>query len=96
VAKKQAITIPDAIRKCFEEYGFDESLKLDDAKATRSAEEWFAILFQDQDGEYFAVDFREILDFQTKEWSWEVQNDYVGPFATVNEFKTEKLTRTFL
>lgn len=85
--------IPDYIRPVFDAYGFDESLKLEDAVSSRSSNEWFAVLFKSEDedeGPFFAVDFRVGGD------GWEVQNDYVGPFETVKEFETEKLTQTFI
>ena len=87
------LCIPDYIRLAFDEYGFKETLKLEKAVSSRSANEWFAVLFESEDedeGPFFAVDFRMGAD------SWEVQNDYVGPFDTIKEFETEPLTRTFI
>ena len=88
------VTIPAEIRKVFEEYGL-LAATLEDAVATRSSNEWFAILFKSKDedteklGPFWAVDFRVNMNLE-----WEVQNDYVGPFDSIKEFKTEKLVRT--
>lgn len=90
MAKK--VVIPDVIKTVFEAYGFSDSVKLESALATRSTSEWFAILFYDDDAkELFAVDFR--INIQQE---WEVQNDYVGPFATEREFLTDKLIRSII
>jgi hypothetical protein len=88
--------IPNWVQAVFDEYGFDEKLKLEDAVASRSANEWFAILFKStqehevEEGPFWAIDFRVGPD------GWEVQNDYVGPFESILAFETEKLTQTFL
>lgn len=80
--------IPASIRKTYEEYGF--SKPLDTAVATRSADGWYAILLKDH-GELYAVDF-------VPGWNggWEVSNDYVGPFESIEAFKTERLSASFL
>jgi hypothetical protein len=85
--------IPDDIRAVFEGYwGPNQDVKLENALATRKAPEWFAILFKDTEtDELFAVDFRINSDLK-----WEVQNDYVGPFKSIMEFRTVALTQSFL
>lgn len=95
-SKERTITIPDPIRAVFDAYGFIEAIKLENAVATRSAEGWFAVLFpplgdeEDQEeGQYWAIDFRKRFD-----GDWEIQNDWVGPFKTIGEFRTGPLTLT--
>lgn len=87
--KQQAVTIPESIKKCFEDYGFDPNqMKLEWAVATREANGWFAILFQLPDGTYLAADF-------SYRNGWEVQNDGIDGFESVNQFLTESLTQSF-
>lgn len=86
--KSKAVVIPASIAKTFEEYGF--AVKLETAVAIRSTDEWFAILFKDRK-EFWAVDFLPAF-----EGGWEVSNDYVGPFESVEAFLTERLTRSFI
>jgi hypothetical protein len=90
--------IPQDILDCFNAYGFDQKqINLDWAIKTRSATEWYAILFRHPTtGELTAVDFRHELDFDTKEWHWEVQNDLIDGFDTVRDFTHGKLERYFL
>ena len=94
------LTISPTFRKLIEVYGFADTKLLDKAVATRSSEEWFAILFHDTEAEeFFAVDFVYCGFGQASEIDridgWEIQNDYVGPFDSIKEFKNEKLTRSF-
>ena len=98
------INIPARFKKLIEDYGFEDTKLLDKAVATRSSEDWFAILFHDAEGdEYFAVDFCYagggtgqfgLLKIDRVD-GWEIQNDYVGPFESIKEFKNEKLTLRF-
>lgn len=83
--------IPASIVAAFNEYfGTDigpYGIPLDKALAVRKSNlgggSYVAILFE-KDGEFFAVDFND----------GELSNDYVGPFESVKEFKTEKLRRS--
>jgi len=101
MAKK--IEIPSHFRQLIENYGFEDTKLLDKAVATRSSEEWFAILFRDdeeEEGEFFAVDFAWRGHCQSPHGidrieGWEVQNDYVGPFESIKEFRNEELTQSF-
>ena len=95
------ITIAPHFRQLIEKYGFADTKLLDKAVATRSSGDWFAILFHDTEaGEFFAVDFAYCGTEPSPHGidrikGWEIQNDYVGPFETIKEFKSEKLTQTF-
>jgi hypothetical protein len=86
--KINGILIPANIVKAYEDYGFAKPLET--AVATRSAYDWYAILFKDS-GEFYAVDFQ--TDFEGR---WEVSNDYVGPFESVEAFQTERLVSSFI
>lgn len=86
--KTKGLVIPAAIAKAFEDYGF--AVKLETAVSTRSTDEWFGILFKN-DGEFWAVDFVPAF-----EGGFEVNNDYIGPFESVEAFETESLTRSFI
>lgn len=96
--KKQAgpVDIPADIKACFEEYGFDpKQMRLEWAVATRTATDWFAILFKRPNGTLEAVDFMHRLDWNTNTWAWEVQNDGIDGFDSVNDFLNGPLTSTF-
>lgn len=86
--KINGMTVPDAIVRAYQEYGFAKPLET--AISTRTSDDWYAILFKDR-GELYAVDF--VVDF---EGNWEVNNDYIGPFESVEAFLTERLTRSFI
>ena len=86
---KTKVEIPVGIRNCYEQYGFAKELTT--AMAVRqSGWDWFAILLKDG-GELYAVDF--VTD---RNGNWEVSNDYIGPFESVDAFLTEKLTSSFI
>jgi len=97
------IEISPTFRKLIENYGFEDTKLLDKAVATRSSDSWFAILFhdaEDEEGEFFAVDFAYYGHGQSPHGidrieGWEIQNDYVGPFDSIKDFKNEKLTQSF-
>ncbi len=92
--KKTTVEIPPEIREAFNEYGFADHIKLEDAVSTRRDDEFFAILFPNKDeepeGAFFAVTFNQTME------DWEVQCDNSGPFETIKEFDTEVLKRTFI
>jgi len=83
------VSIPEKIKKAFEDYG--HSYTLDQAVAVRDepSRDWYAILFK-VEGELSAVDFQRDIN-----GDWEVSNDYVGPFDSIKEFKDEKLVSTW-
>jgi len=92
--------IPEHFKKLIEVYGFADEKLLSKVVAVRSAEAWYAILFQDDDN-LFAVDFKfyggddsDILGGARRN-GWEIQNDEVGPFESINEFLNTKLTHSF-
>lgn len=95
--------IPDYFKNLIELYGFADENLLSKAVAVRSAEAWYAILFYDPEiEEYFAVDFKfyggddqhDALGGARRN-GWEIQNDDVGPFASINEFQSTPLTQSF-
>jgi hypothetical protein len=98
---KSKIEIEPHFRQLIEAYGFSDPNLLDKAVATRSSEDWFAILFRDDtlDDGFFAVDFRYYGQsqgaFDDCIKGWGIQNDEIGPFDTIEEFETEELTRSF-
>jgi|SRR6185369_9881088 len=87
------LNIPAGVRDAFEGYGFREDFTLDKALAVRKAKDWFGILFADEEkpGEFVAVDFCYMGGGE-----WDVQNDYIGPFASVEEFKSDPLHKSLL
>lgn len=87
--KINGILIPSAIVKAYEDYGFAKPLQT--GVATRAADGWYAILFKDS-GAFYAVDFGPRFD----DAGWEVTNDYIGPFESVEAFQTERLTSSFI
>jgi len=95
------IAIAPHFRQLIEVYGFEDTKLLDKAVATRSSEDWFAILFHDTEAEeFFAVDFAYYGRGQSPHGidrieGWEIQNDYVGPFESIKEFKNEELKQSF-
>lgn len=88
------IVIPDHIEKVARDYFGEKDWEKHKSKvvATRTAFEWYAVLVQDDD-EYFAIDF---TGYSTDSSKWQLSNDWVGPFETIQEFKSEALVRTFL
>lgn len=81
---QNGFTIPAAVAKAYDDYGFDK--KIETAVSFRMLSDWCAILFKDR-GEFYAVDFVQSIDGE-----WEVSNDYVGPFDSVHDFQTANLT----
>lgn len=79
--------IPEGIKTAFNEYGFDKKIKLEDAIAVRTAENYYAVLLPSKSG-VFAIDF-----CVNSERQWEVQNDYVE-IESEDQFRTNKLIRT--
>jgi hypothetical protein len=79
--------VPEAIVEAYQDYGFDKPIET--ALATRTAQDWYAILFKDG-GHLYAVDFYPTSN------GWDVSNDFIGPFESVDEFLTEPLTRSFV
>lgn len=59
--------------------------------ATRTAFEWFAILFKNVDGELFYADFN---GFGTDADNWHISNDS-GDMESIDEFLNADLTRGF-
>ena len=93
------VTIASHFQQLIKNYGFKDGDLLGKAVATRSSEDWFAILFHDDD-EFFAVDFVYCGEGTSPSGidrieGWEIQNDYVGPFDSKKEFENEKLTHSF-
>ena len=59
--------------------------------ATRTAFEWFAILFKDKEGNLFYADFN---GYGTDPDNWRLSNDS-GEMESIDEFLNAELTRTF-
>ena len=74
-------------KEAFKAYG--HAAKWEDQVAHRKTDNWYAVLFKEGD-EFYAV------DFQWTGYGWWLSNDYVGPFESVQEFKTERLTKTLM
>lgn len=83
------IVIPPAILECWLKY--DGGAFRDAVIATRTGQDWYAVLMQDAEGNFYAVDF----NWHGPDQGWEVSNDYID-FDSVKHFKNEKLIRTFL
>jgi hypothetical protein len=96
---KPHIDIPDHFRRLIHSYGFADTKLIDKAVATRASTSWFAILFSDGEGEFFAVDFEYFghgagIQGIDRIEGWEIQNDEIGPFESIKEFKNEKLLQS--
>lgn len=87
---KTSVAVPADIAKAYNAYGFAK--RLETAVAVRESRwsGWYAILFNDG-GAFYAVDF--VTDMRG---DWEVQNDYIGPFESVDAFLTERLTTSLI
>jgi hypothetical protein len=59
--------------------------------ATRTAFEWFGILFKNKNGNLFYAD---LTGYGTDPDNWSIQNDS-GEMESVDAFLNEELTRTF-
>lgn len=94
-------TVPAHFKKLIEDYGFEDEDILKNALACRSASGWYAILFVDKQAEeLYAVDFKYYGPGEGQHGiqrveGWEIQNDNIGPFDSVKEFLTTKLTQSF-
>lgn len=85
--KINGLTVPSAIIRAYNEYGFAKPLET--GIATRVSDGWYAILFKDG-GNLYAVDFEETFE------GFEVSNDYIGPFESVEAFQTEALSSSLI
>ena len=74
-------------RDAFKAYG--HAANWEDRIAERKTDSWFAVLFRDHD-ELYAV------DFQYDGTGWWLSNDYIGPFDSVRQFKTESLSQSLM
>jgi len=95
------VEIHETFRQLIEGYGFEDTNLLEKAVATRASGDWFAILFHDvENKEFFAVDFQYYGHGENQYGiqrvnGWEIQNDYVGPFESILDFNSQKLTQRF-
>lgn len=86
---KRNLEWPEHIKQVWFRYNGEETRKV---LAMRSAPEWFAVLFEEPSGALVAVDF---TGYGTNFENWQVSNDGIE-FESVQQFKTEKLTMSFL
>lgn len=99
MATATPVVIPAHFLKLINDYGFADTRVADKIVASRSASGWFAVLVQDGENNFWAIDFKYYGPGESpygcqRVEGWEIQNDDAGSFESISEFKNCKLTTT--
>lgn len=89
-----SVGIPQAIRDAWAAYEGNDAYNLADAVAIRRHKKWVAILFPEDEG-FGGIDFVVAVDFtkgakDPERFYWDVLNDSLGTYATIEEFLKDK------